>query len=228
MTIRRAGLLAAAAVLAVAGGTAIVVAATHHPPLPPLAAGTPPTAPDAAVPGGTPDSAAPGDAPDSAAPDDVLTKGPLMSTSAPTRVAIPALKVDVPVIGLGQMPDGTMQVPSDAETVGWYTKAPTPGALGPAVLAGHVDYHGRAGTFARLAVLEPGDAVTVTRTDGGRAVFAVTEVERYAKNRFPSEAVYGPIDHAGLRLITCGGDFDSSAGHYRDNIVVYATLRGTH
>jgi sortase (surface protein transpeptidase) len=215
MTVRTAGLMAAAAVLAVAGGSAITVAATHDPPQPPLAAGTPSAAPDSAAPSG-------------GGPDDVLTKGPLMSTSAPTRVAIPALKVDVPVIGLGQLPDGTMQVPADATTVGWYTKAPTPGALGPAVLAGHVDYHGKAGTFARLAVLEKGDAVTVTRTDGGRAVFAVTEVERYAKNRFPSEAVYGPIDHAGLRLITCGGDFDSSAGHYRDNIVVYAALRETH
>jgi hypothetical protein len=57
------------------------------------------------------------------------------------------------------------------------------------------------------------------------ATFLVTKVERYAKDRFPSAAVYGPIDHAGLRLITCGGDFDSSSGHYRDNIVVYAALQ---
>jgi hypothetical protein len=26
-----------------------------------------------------------------------------------------------------------------------------------------------------------------------------------------------------LRLITCGGSFDRSIGHYRDNIVVYLT-----
>jgi hypothetical protein len=39
--------------------------------------------------------------------------------------------------------------------------------------------------------------------------------------------VYGPLDHAGLRLITCGGPFDSGAGHYVDNIVVYADLLTT-
>jgi hypothetical protein len=36
--------------------------------------------------------------------------------------------------------------------------------------------------------------------------------------------VYGDIDHAGLRLITCGGAFDDATGHYLDNIVVFATL----
>jgi hypothetical protein len=28
-----------------------------------------------------------------------------------------------------------------------------------------------------------------------------------------------------LRLVTCGGQFDDSAGHYRSNIIVFATLR---
>lgn len=157
-----------------------------------------------------------------------LTTGPLMQTSAPTRVSIPALKVTVPVIGLGLQADGSMQVPGDAATVGWYTKAPTPGALGPAILAGHVDYQKQPGTFARLADLTTGDAINVQRQDGSMAMFAVTTVERHRKDKFPSAAVYGPINHAGLRLITCGGDFDSTSGHYEDNIVVYATLRMAH
>ena len=143
-------------------------------------------------------------------------------------MTIAALKVsDTAIVGLGQQADGAMQVPTDAKTVGWYTRAPTPGSLGPAVLAGHVDFHGRPGTFAHLAALRAGNEITVGRRDGSTAVFGVTKVERYAKDRFPSAAVYGPIDHAGLRLITCGGDFDAGAGHYQDNIVVYAVLRRT-
>ncbi|RAK25971.1 sortase family protein [Actinoplanes lutulentus] len=153
-----------------------------------------------------------------------LTSGELLPTSEPTRLEIPRLRVDVPVIGLGLQTDGTMQVPDDAETVGWYTRAPTPGSLGPAVLAGHVDYQGAKGTFAGLTRLQDGDEVRVTRADGLTAVFTVTATTRYPKNKFPSEAVYGPIDHAGLRLITCGGDFDSRTGHYEDNIVVFAAL----
>jgi hypothetical protein len=37
--------------------------------------------------------------------------------------------------------------------------------------------------------------------------------------------VYGDTDEPTLRLITSGGDFDGSTRSYRDNIVVYATLR---
>ncbi|MEV6302143.1 class F sortase [Actinoplanes sp. NPDC051861] len=159
-----------------------------------------------------------------AAEAETLTRGELLPTSPPVRLAIPALKIDVPMTGLGLQPDGTMEVPDDAKTVGWYTKAPTPGSLGPAVLAGHVDYSGKKGTFADLADLRRGDEIRVTREDGRTAVFTVGEVSQYAKDRFPTDAVYGPIDHAGLRLITCGGDFDDRSGHYVDNIVVFAEL----
>jgi hypothetical protein len=36
--------------------------------------------------------------------------------------------------------------------------------------------------------------------------------------------VYGNIDHAGLRLITCGGTFNRITRHYSHNTVVYAKL----
>ena len=29
----------------------------------------------------------------------------------------------------------------------------------------------------------------------------------------------------GAALVTCGGQFDHSTGHYRSNIIVFATLR---
>jgi hypothetical protein len=63
----------------------------------------------------------------------------------------------------------------------------------------------------------------VTRTDGSTVTFQVDSVARYPKDAFPTDAVYGDIDHAGLRLITCGGEFDRAARSYKDNIVVYAS-----
>ncbi len=209
---RRRLLVAAIAVLAIGGAAAITLGLHDRPaPEPPLSAAVPPSA--AAT---TP-----------VASGQVLTRGPLLPTSTPTRVEIPALRVNVPLTGLGRQADGSMQVPTDAHTVGWYTGAPTPGSLGPAVLAGHVNYHGKDGTFARLSTLRAGDRITVARQDGTTATFTVTSVDRYAKDQFPSAAVYGSIDHAGLRLITCGGPFDSGSGHYVDNIVVYADLLTT-
>jgi hypothetical protein len=153
-----------------------------------------------------------------------LTSGPLMVSSPPVSIAIAELGVTSNLINLSIKPDGTMEVPEDADTVGWFTGAPTPGALGPAVLAGHVDWKGTRGAFYHLAELGPGDEVSVTRLDGSRAVFTVYKVEKHPKDRFPTEAVYGSVDHAALRMITCGGEFDSATGHYRDNIVAFADL----
>jgi sortase (surface protein transpeptidase) len=117
-----------------------------------------------------------------------------------------------------------METPNDPADAGWFTRGPTPGALGPAVIAGHVTWNGVHGVFYRLDTLRRGDQVTVTRNDGKTAVFTITRVAQFSKSRFPSKAVYGPIDHAGLRLITCGGTYDAAGHTYLDNVVVFARL----
>ncbi|MEU0546204.1 class F sortase [Micromonospora sp. NPDC005979] len=157
-----------------------------------------------------------------------LTSGPLMASSPPVRVSIPSLKAAAATVALGLQPDGAMQVPDNAAEVGWFTKAPTPGALGPAVLAGHVNWKGHRGTFFDLGRVKVGAEVTVDRQDGSTAMFTVTKVEQYPKDRFPTDEVYGATNNAALRLITCGGEFDDSTQHYRDNVIVYARLAHAH
>lgn len=158
--------------------------------------------------------------------------GPVLATSRPVALAIPAIGVDSAMLGLGlgQTADGAMEVPApgpEYDKPGWYRYSPTPGALGPAVIAGHVDSaENGPSVFFRLASLRPRDKVRVTRADGSVAVFAVDDVRRYRKTRFPSRLVYGNTDHAALRLITCGGPFDRDSGSYRDNIIVLASLIG--
>jgi sortase (surface protein transpeptidase) len=125
---------------------------------------------------------------------------------------------------LGLQDDGTMEVPPDGIQAGWYTGAPTPGERGPAVIAGHMDWGGHPAVFNRLHTLGPDDEIIVTREDGTAAAFRVTRLEQYPKNAFASEKVYGDIDHAGLRLITCGGSFDPQLNSYDDNVVVFAEL----
>lgn len=164
-------------------------------------------------------------APTTSAP---ATDRPLvLGESRPERVLIPALGVDSAMMDLGLQDDGTMEVPPDGTTAGWYALSPTPGEVGPAVLAAHVDWKGEPGVFFRLRDTEPGDEVRVRRADGTTAVFTVERVEQYAKDGFPSQDVYGDVDGAELRLITCGGEFDGGTGDYEDNIVVYARLTGT-
>jgi sortase (surface protein transpeptidase) len=141
----------------------------------------------------------------------------------PVRLQIDAIGVDTTLMALGLRKDGTMEVPPGGFPAGWYTGAPTPGELGPAIVAGHIDWNGP-GVFYRLADLKPGDEITVTRKDGSKPVFLVTRVAQFSKDQFPTTLVYGNLDHAALRLITCGGSFNSQTGHYEDNIVAFADL----
>jgi len=150
-----------------------------------------------------------------------------MPASAPLRLQIPAIGVDSELMDLGLQADRTLEVPPSGFPAGWYTGAPTPGELGPAIIAGHVDWAGQPGVFFDLRDLASGDEILVTRQDGSTARFRVTQVERFGKDEFPTEAVYGDLDHAGLRLITCGGDFDRQARSYVDNLVVFAELTGS-
>jgi sortase (surface protein transpeptidase) len=140
----------------------------------------------------------------------------------PVEVSIPAIGVRAPIIPLGLNSDRTLEVPQDFGDTGWWTGGPRPGERGPAVIAGHVDSHTGPAVFYRLRELRPGDSIVVRRRDGTRARFAVQRSEQYPKAEFPTARVYGATPGPTLRLITCGGDFDSSTGHYVDNTVVYA------
>jgi len=81
--------------------------------------------------------------------------------------------------------------------------------------------------FFELGAVQPGDEVEVGRADGTVAVFAVDRVERQPKDDFPTIEVYGNTSDAQLRLITCGGAFDSAARSYEDNVIVFATQTST-
>ena len=149
----------------------------------------------------------------------------------PLSLQIPAIGVRSPIHALGLADDGTVETPAPGPRynhAAWYRHSPTPGSLGPSILLGHVDSAAEGpSVFFRLGELIAGDRVLVTRADDTVAVFRVDRVRRYAKSDFPADLVYGNIDHAGLRLVTCGGAFDSASGHYLDNIVVFASLVGS-
>jgi sortase (surface protein transpeptidase) len=142
----------------------------------------------------------------------------------PVSLVIPAIGVRTRLIHLGLTAQGTLQVPGSTAVAGWYTGSPRPGEPGGAVVAGHIDSIQGPGVFFRLRTLRLGQRVYVRRADGTLAVFQITVVRSYPKSKFPTQAVYGPTPDSQLRLITCGGTFDSTSGHYLSNTIVYATL----
>jgi sortase (surface protein transpeptidase) len=141
----------------------------------------------------------------------------------PVSLTIPLIGVRTQLITLGLTASGALQVPSSTAVAGWYTGSPKPGAIGSAIIVGHIDSLTGPGVFYRLPELRSGDKVYIRRADGTLVEFRVTSVQTYLKDRFPTQAVYGPTPDPELRLITCGGAFDYATGHYLSNIVVYAT-----
>ena len=119
------------------------------------------------------------------------------------------------------MPTG----PGKWTMAGWYEGGTRPGDPGSAVILGHVDSKRGPAVFYRLRELRRGDDIDIVRADGSSVRFAVDRTEQYDKQRFPTDAVYYPTLTTALRLVTCGGEFDAAAGHYRSNVIVFATLR---
>lgn len=147
-----------------------------------------------------------------------------LTRSVPQRLRIDAIDLDVSLATVGLKPDGSLQVPADPYMAGWYQGSPTPGEIGPAIIDGHVDRVGGIAVFWRLRELQPGAVIRVDRQDGTTATFKVDSLQQFSQADFPSVKVYGNINYAGLRLITCGGIFNTATGHYSDNVVVFASL----
>ena len=150
----------------------------------------------------------------------------VQQTARPVWLTVPAIGVRTRLVDLGLDRNGMLQVPTSTTVAGWFTGSPRPGAVGPAVIAGHVDSRTGPAIFFWLRTLRPGERIYVGRADGTLAVFTVTSVRMYSKDEFPTASVYGPVPDAELRLITCGGIFDGPLGSYLSNVVVFAWLTG--
>ena len=164
-------------------------------------------------------------------PLSVGSTSPFMKTvytlprALPVALSIPTLHISTTFEEpLGLNADQTVGVPHSYDNVGWYKYSPTPGELGPSIVLGHVDSYQGPAVFFHLGQLKVGDSINITRDDGSVATFHVTGLKRYGQSEFPTDLVYGDIDYAGLRLITCSGVYDHGVQRYSHNLVVYAAL----
>jgi hypothetical protein len=186
------------------------------------------TAEVAGIPGPSPARAGPATGSDASAvraaerPRPVGVRPAAPASPPPASLAIPSIGVTTPLERLDLRADGTLEPPASFGRAGWFAAGPAPGQRGPAVIVGHVDSRYGAAVFYRLGDLQPGDIAEVVREDGSSVRFGVTDVVTYAKDAFPTDAVFGPVAGAALRLINCTGVFDETTGHYQSNLVVFA------
>jgi sortase (surface protein transpeptidase) len=149
-----------------------------------------------------------------------------LTASTPVRIEIPVLNLDSPIIKLGLNTDGSFQVPplANHNLTSWYDHGVTPGQKGTSVILGHVDSFQGTSVFFFIKNLKPGQEVKVVRADGSTALFMVDGVQKVVKATFSPSIITGNTKFPSLRLITCGGPFDSTTRQYLDNIVVYTHL----
>ncbi len=204
-------------------------ASASGPPAPPTALGAIPAAMSGPVENQLPSSttSTPAAAPAGAAPAPapVTAPPPGMAPSPPVSVRASDVGINSPIkerVGLNK--DNTMEVPTSYTEAAWYRLGPTPGEVGPAVIIGHVDSYKGPGVFFNVGSMKPGQIVDVAREDKSMARFRIDAIKSYSKAEFPTDTVYGQIDYAGLRLITCGGKFDEKTRSYESNVVVFASL----
>ena len=156
---------------------------------------------------------------------DVGPPQPASAAAADSRVSIPAIRVDAPMLPVGLDSDGWVGAPppEDPNLAGWFTGGVTPGEKGTAVVVGHVDNSLGPAVFYGLGALKKGNRVEVARQDGKTAVFEIYGIEVFAKDDFPGDRVYASKGAPELRVITCGGGF-SKANGYDGNVVAFARL----
>jgi LPXTG-site transpeptidase (sortase) family protein len=139
---------------------------------------------------------------------------------APTHLRIDTIGLDTGIVPVGLDADGAMAIPP-AQLVGWYDLGPRPGEAGSAVLAGHVDLAGERGAFFELTKLPVGAEIVVD-SGGTTSRWIVFAREQIPKDDVDLTRFFTRDGPDRLTLVTCGGAFDRSARHYRDNIVVTA------
>lgn len=128
-----------------------------------------------------------------------------------------------PVALAGVGDDGSLQVPDDVDSLGWWVGSAPMGIMsGTTLIAGHVDSAEQGlGVFARLADLDPGDEIEVTDGLGGTHRFVVESSVQTGKAELPAE-LFDTTGPRRLALVTCTGDFDVTTRSYADNLIVWA------
>ena len=137
-------------------------------------------------------------------------------------VIIPAIGVRAAVIpeGIDRTPGdvGNLAVPVAADQVGWWDGGPAPGQPGVAVLAGH---RVSRWAFWELPGLRAGNAIMVIGANGRTTTWSVTRVQQVLKSQLP-KTLWTEGGPPQMALVTCGGPYNHTTGHYDDNIIVWA------
>lgn len=146
---------------------------------------------------------------------------PHANPTDPVRIISSSIGLNASVNSIGTTQDGLIAVPKSYTSVGWYSKASTPGQDGPAVLVGHYT-GGNGGVFDNLSNIKEGDLVTVKNGNSEVFTYKVTKKAEYERDKVPMNEIFKKGGVSRLEIITCSGKWQSS--NYNNRLVVTAAL----
>ncbi len=140
------------------------------------------------------------------------------------KVALPSLGVEAPIVRVGVDTKAQMVVPKNARDVAWLDQGDM--LTGPTqnlVLAGHINYSRRAGSFSRIQSLRAGDIVNVS-LNGKKLQYRVQWTCLFDRQTTQAARIMGYTENPSVTLISCGGVFDRSARTHNKRVAVRAEL----
>lgn len=153
-----------------------------------------------------------------AAPAVAASVQPSTGPLSPTRLSIPSIGFNNPIVKVGVNGAGEMDVPSGStNNVGWYKNGTFPGEIGSAVIGAHVF-----AAFEKLDQVKPGSEVTVTMSDGSKKKFVVESATVYKLSDMSAEHLFNQGGARRLKLITCAGSLTADGSTYTHRLVVSA------
>jgi LPXTG-site transpeptidase (sortase) family protein len=141
----------------------------------------------------------------------------LYQTFGSVSIQIPAIKMNVPLVGIPQMED-SWDITWLGDDAGWLNGTAFPGFDGNSVIVGHVfTADGQPVPMNKLETLQWGDQILV-QNGNETLVYAVTSVAYVKPNDL---SIFKHSDTSVLTLVTCKG-YNEATGHYNWRVVVKA------
>lgn len=153
------------------------------------------------------------------------TATPTPAFGRPTKIEIPTIGMNAPMIEVGMDENGAMASPTDPHTVGWYALGTKLGWQGNAVLAAHYDdIHGNPGVFYNLKNIPVGADITITDEIGRVLTYRVERSESRPIGEWVLADIFGASDQRRLNLITCAGWWQPGIHNYSHRHIVFTRL----
>ncbi|WP_254450253.1 class F sortase [Cohnella herbarum] len=139
----------------------------------------------------------------------------------PARIYIPAIDVHADIEPVSVTSKGQMGVPNSTGRVGYLSSGILPGAVGNAIMDGHVDSYEGPAVFFDLKKLKKGDSVIVKNDKGYSIPFIVESVESFRTSEAPIQRIFGHADEPRLNLITCTGKYSRKKREHEERLIVF-------